>query len=425
MVAKTATLVDNFSTDDTAKWSNRQGTVTVSGTASLACTSAFSVLATVDGAYDLTSSSIYAQIVQVPQVGSRSTFRIAAGYTSGFNDMYWFVDNSGLHAGVRVAGSADSELVIAFDSSVHKWWRLRDDGASLLWDTSPDGSAWTNQRSVSRPLLLNAVSVEFSTGSFDSTARQAFVVDNVNTLGTAAVSRTGTSSGTGTTSATARVVLTGTSSGTGTSRAMVTGATRTATGSTSGEGQTVGAIKVVLAGTSQGAGATSGVSAAYGVYIPTIGDVRAGSLVSITPVVVGVTVVSLTWTSNRAGFAFTQTNGVLTYTAPTTTQGTALAWTLTAVVRTGEAPTNNTSPLTQTTTQVITVTHSVLRHPGAWMVGVNAVLYPLALGVFFGTTVTAPPTTSYYDTATYDSASYEADDAALPNTVPLTVTATV
>lgn len=411
MVAKTATLVDDFSANDTTKWPVRAGsTVTIAGTASLACTSTFTVLGSAAGAYDLTSSSIYCQIVQVPQAGAQSWLRVANEFTTGFNDVSWLIDNLGLHALLRVAGSANSEVVISpFDPVAHKWLRIRDNGTQLLWDTSPDGTTWTNRRTITRTLVLSASTVELNTTSYDSTVRQPFVVDNMNTLGTVAQSATGTTSGVGSTSGTVRVALTGATSGAGTSQAIVTGAARTVSGTTTAVGSsTTSMVRVVLSGASSGAGATSGTAAGAGVYIPTIGLVHAGTVVIVTPVVVGLTVNSLTWTCNQPGFAFTQAaNGELRYIAPTTTQGVSVVWTLTAVISTGAAPSNDTAPPIPPTTQTVTVTHNILRHTGPWMVGSGGIFYPLYVGggTFTGATPAGP---AFFDLAIYDIAFFEA-----------------
>lgn len=47
--------------------------------------------------------------------------------------------------------SAGGATSLTLDTTNHRWIRMRRSGASLLWDTSPDGQTWTNRRTVAAP----------------------------------------------------------------------------------------------------------------------------------------------------------------------------------------------------------------------------------------------------------------------------------
>ncbi|MFD5491604.1 hypothetical protein ACFWH4_01350 [Streptomyces sp. NPDC127091] len=81
-------------------------------------------------------------------------------------------------------------VVLPYDPVQHLWLRLREDGTNVYWDTSPNGSTWTNRRTLASPAWIAA--------SIDDTAldlwayRDAGVedyaaYDNVNTLSDGAV----------------------------------------------------------------------------------------------------------------------------------------------------------------------------------------------------------------------------------------------
>lgn len=83
-----------------------------------------------------------------------------------------------------------SAVEIAYNAATHLWLRLREDGVSVYWDTSPDGSTWTNRRTLTTPAWVTA--------SIDTCALDLFCFrdagttdfaeyDNVNTLSDGAV----------------------------------------------------------------------------------------------------------------------------------------------------------------------------------------------------------------------------------------------
>lgn len=40
---------------------------------------------------------------------------------------------------------------VAYDAVAHRWWRVRESGGTIFWETSPDGAAWTTQVSWASP----------------------------------------------------------------------------------------------------------------------------------------------------------------------------------------------------------------------------------------------------------------------------------
>ncbi|MWA08757.1 hypothetical protein [Streptomyces sp. BA2] len=57
-----------------------------------------------------------------------------------------------------------SAVSLTYSAATHAWLRIRESAGTLFWDTSTDGSAWTNRRSISTPAWVtssvNAVAVE-------------------------------------------------------------------------------------------------------------------------------------------------------------------------------------------------------------------------------------------------------------------------
>ncbi|NIS30080.1 MAG: hypothetical protein GWO04_09010, partial [Actinobacteria bacterium] len=44
---------------------------------------------------------------------------------------------------------------LAFDAESHRWWRIRESGDVVHWETSPNGSAWDTHRSEPSPPWIN------------------------------------------------------------------------------------------------------------------------------------------------------------------------------------------------------------------------------------------------------------------------------
>ncbi|CUW31771.1 hypothetical protein [Streptomyces reticuli] len=99
----------------------------------------------------------------------------------------------------------DNAIEIAYSSTTHRWLRLREDAGTVYWDTSPDGTTWTNRRTATTPAWVVDAAEQCrldlwahrDTGTTDYAA-----YDNVNTLADGAV-WTGTADLTATTALTA------------------------------------------------------------------------------------------------------------------------------------------------------------------------------------------------------------------------------
>ncbi|MFC8065509.1 hypothetical protein [Streptomyces sp. NPDC057293] len=107
---------------------------------------------------------------------------------------------------------------ITYDAVNHLWLRLREDGTNVYWDTSPNGSTWTNRRTLATPAWIPAAVDTCALDLFcyrDAGVTDTAAYDNVNTLSDGAVS-TATGSGTmaSTAAATAKRIATVTGTGT-------------------------------------------------------------------------------------------------------------------------------------------------------------------------------------------------------------------
>jgi len=156
-----STLIDNFNGASIGPdWGNSYGGVTQSGgVAHVPCTTGFAGLQT---AYTWTFAGA-SLFVKVPVVPAASTA------TEAYCGVLVNGDPSGTRIGFTVkavgnllrmqsdSGYFDAAAVeITYDPVAHAFLRLREDGTNVYWDTSPDGTTWTNRRTLASPAWIAA-----------------------------------------------------------------------------------------------------------------------------------------------------------------------------------------------------------------------------------------------------------------------------
>jgi hypothetical protein len=202
-VPSLSSLVDNFNDGVIGPdWGNSYGGASESGgLAHVPCTTGYAGFQT-SYTWTLAGASFFVKVVSVP-AASTATEAYASvfvnapgiGVVGGPQEGYrvGFVINTvtGLlrcknDTGYFDAGSVD----ITYNATTHAFLRLREDGTNVYWDTSPDGSTWTNRRTLATPAWVAA---EVGTCALDLSAhRDAGTNDEVtydlfNTLSNGAV----------------------------------------------------------------------------------------------------------------------------------------------------------------------------------------------------------------------------------------------
>lgn len=151
----------------------------------IACQSSYPVLSAA-GPFDATGSSLYARISPAP-IGNGTTQTIMRIAVDTSNRVTYYVDGGGiLTARVTNAGVNSDVVIGTYDAYSHGWWRIREAGGSILFDTAPDGWTWTQRASIAYTWSPAAVQVVFLCGYYGSeSAGMAGYVDHVNTTSSA------------------------------------------------------------------------------------------------------------------------------------------------------------------------------------------------------------------------------------------------
>jgi hypothetical protein len=157
-----SSLSDSFAGTaiDLTKWApptQTQGTVTESGgflhEAPTANAAGASLLLQSSGTYSLNGSAAYVKASQV--LGSGNQDMNFTMLQDANHLVSWLYSNGTLKA--RFANNAAPVVLgtpLTYNPAVHVWWRVREAGGTVFWDTSPDGLTWTNQATAATPTWL-------------------------------------------------------------------------------------------------------------------------------------------------------------------------------------------------------------------------------------------------------------------------------
>lgn len=208
-MAKMDTLTDNFNDNSLSgsKWfSYTGGSSTLSETNSrlecaLPSSAGSSDVAGISNQSPKDFTNSYA-LVKITQAVSASTnanqamhvYPDAAGAgDAAVNSVLWFIEAGTLYARKYVSSVATNLYTVAFNSSTHKYWRIREASGVIYWDTSSDGINWTNRASNNPGLAWTSSNVDLECKCYKAETNPGTgIFDNFN-LGNVAIAPTGVS----------------------------------------------------------------------------------------------------------------------------------------------------------------------------------------------------------------------------------------
>ncbi|WP_432041414.1 hypothetical protein [Streptomyces cadmiisoli] len=182
-----AELVDDFddNTIDTGLWPNSFGTVSeTGGRARIPCDAGYNAYSSALE-YTLANSSVSLR-AYAPAGGGATTeawaqmlIKSATGGTDLGFELRMTTDE--LICFSRTGYFDPGEVDIPYSATDHAWLRVRESGGTTYWDTSPDGTTWTNRRAESSPAWVGDVDLEFQLIAHRSDGVDDYVeFDNVN-----------------------------------------------------------------------------------------------------------------------------------------------------------------------------------------------------------------------------------------------------
>lgn len=145
-------------------------------------------------AWTLAGSSVYLKIPTLPAASTGTDVGVHFMVTSAVDGTAIGFKINVVTGNLRMQSNVDyfdaSAVEITYSGTTHLWLRLREDGANVYWDTSPDGSTWTNRRTLATPAWVTAAVDTCALDLFcyrDAGTTDFAEYDNVNTLSDGAV----------------------------------------------------------------------------------------------------------------------------------------------------------------------------------------------------------------------------------------------
>lgn len=109
-----------------------------------------------DNTYDLTGKEVK---VKVPQVCNTATnAKTALSLEINSTNAIQIVQRNGTLYFYRiVAGSEVAVSSVAYNSSTHLWWKIREKSGTTYWETSSDNLTWTTRASQANPIVVTGL----------------------------------------------------------------------------------------------------------------------------------------------------------------------------------------------------------------------------------------------------------------------------
>lgn len=190
-MALLSTLVDTFNDGVIGPdWGNSYGGVTeTGGRARIPCVAGSYAGYQTAKTWTLAGSSVYLQVPLAAAVNGgtlevQTVFSVITA-TGGTNLAFNINTATGtLRCESNVAYFDGAAVSLTYSAVTHLWLRIRETGGNVLWDTSTDGTTWTNRRTLATPAWVTSAinTCALDLWSFRNNGTTNFAeIDNVNT----------------------------------------------------------------------------------------------------------------------------------------------------------------------------------------------------------------------------------------------------
>lgn len=191
-MALTAALIDNFDDNQISSAWDKSG----SGNSALvleqnnrieishANTVQYNTLQTAV-AYDFTNSSVSVELVNAGSMSIASHEAILGLSKDSANSLWFTISNGQISAYRRVASTntqVGASLTYTGNEATYRWLRLRSFGGTIFWETSVNGTTWTQRWSLANPWVITSLFPYLQSGAYLAESAGSFAYfDNYNT----------------------------------------------------------------------------------------------------------------------------------------------------------------------------------------------------------------------------------------------------
>jgi hypothetical protein len=129
--------------------------------------------------YDLTGSSVIVEVPTAPTKADGAVSWLRAVTDETNESGYEIGVDEGTLQFVRVNsdGSGATEVTTTFDPVAHRWWRIREAGGQIVYETAPDGKTWTMHDSEPVSYPVTAMRTHLGVSVYDQAATAPGHVD--------------------------------------------------------------------------------------------------------------------------------------------------------------------------------------------------------------------------------------------------------
>lgn len=129
-------------------------------------------------AYNLTGATVTVNTIQNPSTGTNCQSALFLDIDAS-NWFRWIKQGGTLYAQYMKAGSQNTAGSVSFSQVTHKWWRVRESGGVIHWETSTDGVSWTDQFQFTHGMTITAVKIRIEAETFQAeTSPGSFIFDD-------------------------------------------------------------------------------------------------------------------------------------------------------------------------------------------------------------------------------------------------------
>lgn len=134
--------------------------------------------------YDLTDSYAFVQVNTMCDVSTNAQAFLSLQTTGNHNNVRFIQENGTLYAQHIIADVTTTVGSASYNSTTHKWWRIRESGGTVYWEYSSDGVSWSELISETTPIAIYALYAQIGGGTYQLEVNPGTVhFDNFNTLG--------------------------------------------------------------------------------------------------------------------------------------------------------------------------------------------------------------------------------------------------
>ena len=129
---------------------------------------------------DLRGDSFYVDASTIPQETGFVTWMDADVPGNGNTYLEISVEGGSIYMYQTIANTDVTSKSFTYDSTADRYWRLRADGTTVYWDTSPDASTWSQRASATAALDPTAIQFVLGAGEYQSVSAATAKFGSIN-----------------------------------------------------------------------------------------------------------------------------------------------------------------------------------------------------------------------------------------------------